>query len=179
MLSLCSLNHLSQIFLLSCSKIVVLNCQQTLSILFLQILIFLQIPSKKTKKPKSPPTAEQKQFLQRNQGCYQKVLCCPFLWNVHYVYPFLVKPEATLCSIDKGEAVLLHLCACVTLGGVWTTAGFDFCSPQLGTAVVMCLYFKMFLTHVVPFPFPVAALRPHSQRPQRCLGQSRAPRSSI
>lgn len=91
----------------------------------------------------------------------------------------LVNPEATLCFIDKGEAVLLPFCTCVTLGGVWTTAGFDFCSLQLGSAVVMCLYLKVFLTWVSPFPFPVSALRPHSQRPQRCLGPSRAPRSSI
>lgn len=90
-----------------------------------------------------------------------------------------VNPEATLCFIDKGEAVLLHFCTCATLGGVWTTAGFDFCSLQLGTAVVMCPYLKVFLTRVSPFPFPVSALRPHSRRPQRCLGPSRAPRSSI
>lgn len=45
--SFCFLKGLSQIFLLPCSKIMVLNCQQTSSIVFLQILIFLQIPSKK------------------------------------------------------------------------------------------------------------------------------------
>lgn len=157
----------------------VLNCQQTSSIVFLQILIFLQIPSKK-KWPYHPATIEQQQLLQGNQRCYQKVLCCPFfLWNVHYVYPSFRLPRGNIALHLQGWGSLLHFCPCVTLGGVWTTAGFDFCSAQLGTAVVMCLYFKMFLTHVAPFPFPVSALRPHSQRPQRCLGQSRTPQSSI
>lgn len=45
------LNGLSHIFLLLCSKIMVLNCQQTSSIVFLQIWIFLQFPSEKTKRP--------------------------------------------------------------------------------------------------------------------------------
>lgn len=177
--SSCFLKGLSQILLLPCSKIMVLNCQQTSSIVFLQILIFLQIPSKKKPTISSSHHRTATIVAGKPEMLSENALLSFFLWNVHYVYPSFRLPRGNIALHLQGWGSLLHFCPCVTLGGVWTTAGFDFCSPQLGTAVVMCLYFKMFLTHVAHFPFPVSALRPHSQRPQRCLGQSRTPQSSI
>lgn len=73
-------NGLSQILLLSGSKITVLNCQQNCSPTILDF-------SEKYLGKQITTTVEQRRVLQGNHRCDQRVLCCPFLWNVLYVYP--------------------------------------------------------------------------------------------
>lgn len=63
-----------------------------------------------------PP--QNNQPLQEIQRCHQKVLSCPFYGMRTMFIRLFVNPEPTLCSINKGEAVLLHLSSCVALGGV-------------------------------------------------------------
>lgn len=107
-------NGLSQILLLSGCKITVLNCQQNCSA---TILDFFFLSWKIPGKTNNSHRRAAARVAGKPEVGSESALLVPFFMECALCLSiFFVNPEATLCSADEGEAALLHLCACATLG---------------------------------------------------------------
>lgn len=103
---------LSQILLLSGCKITVLNCRQNCSATILDFF-FWKIPGKTNNSQRRAAA----RVAGKPEVGSESALLVPFFMECALCLSiFFVNPEATLCSADEGEAALLHLCACATLG---------------------------------------------------------------